>query len=114
VHAARIASFFFFIVVSMSTLALVACRAKDTPRSPEEICRESCAARATRCTDGECEIGCNMSLDRLVEHEGDRVIDCVKNAKETTCSDALWARCAVDLGPHADGGPPAPPPAPGE
>jgi hypothetical protein len=112
VCSARIA-FFVVIAVSLSTLGLVGCRAKDTPRSPEEICRESCAARATRCTDGECTMGCNMVLDRLVEHEGDRVIDCVAKANEQTCSDVLWTKCAVELGAHADGGPPAPRPAPG-
>ena len=96
--------------------ALAACKAADAPRTPEEICGSTCAERATRCSAADCARGCNLSLDRLIEGEGDKVIECV--AKSTSqvpdraCDDAAWAHCAVMIGPHLDGGPPSPPPAP--
>ena len=49
-------------------------------------------------------------LDRLAEGEGDRVIACVAKSSQRACTDRAWAYCAARVGPHADGGPPAPPP----
>ena len=86
-----------------------ACNAYAPPGSPEELCQRSCASRAQRCSDHECARGCAFILDRLVEHETDRVIGCV-GAGRGPCDDAVWAECAVKLGVHADGGPPLPPP----
>jgi len=31
------------------------------------------------------------------------------HASGAACDDRAWARCAALVGPHADGGPPAPP-----
>ncbi len=94
-----------------ASLALVcACNTAAPPRGPEETCARSCEARAAKCTDRECGRGCNLVLDRLAEHEGDRVVACVARAG-APCNDRAWARCAARVGPHADGGPPAPPPA---
>jgi hypothetical protein len=45
----------------------------------------------------------------LVEHEDGPVVACVARSKKS-CSDGTWAACAARVGPHADGGPPAPPP----
>jgi len=36
------------------------------------------------------------------------VLACIAKA-QSSCDDAAWARCAALVGPHADGGPPAPP-----
>jgi hypothetical protein len=52
-------------------------------------------------------------LDRLAENEGGRVLACVARAQQRAkaCGDRQWSFCATRIGPHADGGPPAPPPA---
>ncbi len=50
-----------------------------------------------------------MILDRLAEDLGEHVIACVATGARR-CSDAVWADCAARVGPHADGGPPGPPP----
>ena len=90
-------------------VALVACRASDPPNRPEETCARACAERARAvCTEGECERGCRLALDRLVEKEGERVLSCVATAKNRRCNDLLWADCAARVGAHADGGPPPP------
>jgi hypothetical protein len=91
--------------------ACCACNAESPPRGPEETCAKACASRAAQCSSHECARGCNLVLDRLVEHEGDRVVACVARAK-APCDDRRWAYCATRVGPHADGGPPAPPPPP--
>jgi hypothetical protein len=90
-----------------------ACSAEFPPRGPEETCAKACAARAPQCTTGECARGCNLVLDRLVEHEGDHVVVCVAKGG-AVCDDRRWARCAALIGAHADGGPPPPTPARGE
>jgi hypothetical protein len=36
------------------------------------------------------------------------VLACVAKA-QSSCDDPVWAKCAALIGPHADGGPPAPP-----
>src|SRR5260370_27689444 len=87
----------------------VACNAESPPRGPEETCFRACVARATQCSPHECARGCNLVLDRLVEHEGDHVLGCVARAKGP-CDDHAWAHCAALIGVHADGGPPPPPP----
>jgi hypothetical protein len=86
---------------------LAGCPSESPPRGPEAICAQACAAHAhSACGDRQCARGCNLVLDRLVEHEGDRVVACV--ASSTACDDRAWARCAALVGPHADGGPPPP------
>jgi hypothetical protein len=89
-------------------LALGACRAADPPTRPEEVCQHACADRAAQCSEHECTRGCAFILDRLIERETNRVVGCV--GKQKTCDDPVWANCAVLVGAHADGGPPAPPP----
>jgi hypothetical protein len=50
-----------------------------------------------------------MILDRIIERETHHVIACV--ARQTRrCADVVWAECAANIGAHADGGPPGPPP----
>jgi hypothetical protein len=123
-------------VIRLTLLALavagvmssIACNSQTPPRGPEETCAKACEARVTACTPEECWRGCNLILDRLAEHEGDRVLACVANetgtagaghatnaaspsgGKARACDDRLWAWCAVRIGDHADGGPPAAPP----
>jgi hypothetical protein len=98
------------LALIVSLLALVsACNSESPPRGPEETCAKSCEARATNCTRRECWRGCTLVLDRLAEHEGDRVVACVARSA-SSCSDRAWAHCATRVGPHEDGGPPAPPP----
>jgi hypothetical protein len=90
-------------------LALAGCNSTSPPSGPEATCAQACEARAPACKSHECDRGCNLILDRLAEGEGDRIIACV--AKGTTaCNDRAWAHCAARVGPHADGGPPAPRP----
>ncbi len=95
-------------VLVVTGLGLGACRSAERPRNPEEACAEACVSRAaSHCSDHECARGCRFVLDRLVEHEGERILACVSNAKGP-CDDALFAECAVHIGEHADGGPPPP------
>lgn len=89
---------------------IAACHSFEPPNRPLDTCRRSCESRAARqCSAGECARGCEFILDRLVEREGDNVIACVARGSRR-CTDAVWADCAAKIGPHADGGPPAPPP----
>jgi hypothetical protein len=99
------------IVFALFAASLTACNAHDAPTHPEEACAVSCTAKVTKCTADECARGCNLTLDRIVEREEDHVLACVAGA-HTPCNDSTWSACATDIGPHADGGPPAPPPAP--
>jgi hypothetical protein len=80
------------------------------PEGPLTACERACAVRVTACGVSDCRRGCGIVIDRWVEREGDRVLGCVAAAKPR-CDDRAWAACAVRVGPHADGGPPAPPPA---
>jgi hypothetical protein len=48
-----------------------------------------------------------LVLDRLIEREGDKVVACLANATPR-CDERTWAACAARVGPHVDGGPPAP------
>jgi hypothetical protein len=96
-------------VVSFSS---VSCRALEPTNKPIDACRRSCESKAKRqCTEAECARGCELILDRLVEHEGENVIKCVATGTRR-CTDVVWADCAARIGVHADGGPPGPlPPA---
>lgn len=71
---------------------------------------KACTTKAQRnCSEAECNRGCEMVLDRLVERETENVVSCVAR-RPRRCTDIVWAECAAMIGPHADGGPPAPPP----
>jgi hypothetical protein len=115
--------------VIRSTFALflaaltLGCNPKGPPRGPEETCVASCQHVAKSCQEEECWRGCNLVLDRLAENEGDRIVECVASMGAhqvhellfavppgLACDDRTWARCAVRVGVHSDGGPPAPPP----
>jgi hypothetical protein len=91
-------------------LGLAACRAEAPPRGIEATCAKSCEVSASQCSPRQCHRGCNLVMDRLAENQGDVVLACVRSRK--TCDDRAWARCATLVGPHADGGPPAPLPPP--
>ena len=89
-------------------LAAAACLAKAPPSTVEDTCAVACTSKAPGCTNTQCVRGCNLTIDRIAEHEEDHVLDCVARAR--VCEDAVWASCATLIGVHADGGPPAPPP----
>lgn len=96
-------------VSTLSALGAIACQPFATPpRGPEAACLAACGEHAARCGETACARGCNLVLDRLVEG-GDGVVACVARS-EGACDDRAWSRCAARVGPHADGGPPAPPP----
>ena len=48
-----------------------------------------------------------VTVYRGVERETDTVVSCVASAPRR-CTDVVWADCAAHVGPHLDGGPPAP------
>ncbi len=86
-----------------------ACHPTDATPGAEERCTARCIDKAPKCAPDSCERGCRFVLDRLVEHEGATVLACVaKSTHEQCAADSTWARCAVELGPYADGGPPPP------
>ncbi len=86
-----------------------ACNATDPTPGAEARCTARCLDEASRCAPTSCERGCRFVLDRLVEHEGATVLACVaRSTREQCASDSTWARCAVELGPYVDGGPPPP------
>jgi hypothetical protein len=89
----------------------VACAGPRAPSRPDEACAAACERRIPRCGATACARGCQLALDRLVEHEGPAVLACVA-ASPAACDDWLWADCAAHVGPHADGGPPPPPDTP--
>ncbi len=96
------------VVVLGVTVVLAACRAVEPTNKPVDTCQRTCEARASRqCSSSECERGCEFILDRLVEKETDNVIACVSRTPRR-CTDVVWADCAARIGPHLDGGPPAP------
>ena len=102
----RLWSFILLLVVSGS------CKAVEPTNKPIETCKRSCNSRASRqCSDNDCERGCEMILDRIIEREADHVINCV-GRQSRKCGDVVWAECAAMIGPHADGGPPPPSPPP--
>jgi hypothetical protein len=86
------------------------CRALQPSNRPVDACVQRCKTQASRqCSEAECERGCEFILDRLVERETNNVLACVVRTPRR-CTDVVWADCAVRIGVHADGGPPAPPP----
>ena len=89
---------------------VMACRAMEPTNKAIDGCIKRCTQKASRnCSEGECERGCEMILDRIIERESHHVIACV--ARQTRrCADVVWAECASNIGAHADGGPPGPPP----
>ena len=102
------------VLAVLAALALFgaapACRALEPANRPLDRCRLACVAKAKQaCSEDECERGCEFILDRLVEREGETVIACVAKHPRR-CNDVVWADCAAWVGPHADGGPPGPPP----
>jgi hypothetical protein len=100
--------------VAIAVVLAGGCRPASSakPTDVVDACTEACEAQAAKhCSEHDCERGCMFVLDRLVEHEQKSVLACVSSASGA-CDDALWARCAVYLGSHADGGPPPPPPPP--
>jgi len=92
-------------------LGLAACRAESPPRGIEATCAKSCEVSASQCSLRQCRRGCNLVMDRLAENQGQTVLACIVGARKA-CGDRAWARCATLVGPHADGGPPAPLPPP--
>ncbi len=91
---------------------LAACRALEPTNGPIDTCARSCKAKASRqCSADECDRGCELILDRIIERESELVITCVARSARR-CSDLVWADCAAHVGIHADGGPPGPPPPP--
>jgi hypothetical protein len=96
--------------VPIAVAAPGACRAVEPTNKPVDACIHACQTRASRqCAPTECERGCEFILDRLVEKETDTVVACVAKLPRR-CTDLVWADCAAQVGPHIDGGPPAPPP----
>jgi len=91
------------LVVAVAAIALGCPEPRDRP---DVACASVCEKRIVGCSEHECERGCAFVLDRLVEHEQDAVLGCMEKAGK--CEDAQWATCATRVGPHADGGPPAP------
>ena len=101
---------FFGVGVAVSVAVSVSgCRVFDPPARPDELCARACMTRAKQCVEDACYRGCLLASDRWAEGEAKAVIDCVA-AEDQRCTDEVWAKCAVRVGPHADGGPPAPPP----
>ena len=97
-----------FVLLALS--AVVACHVVAPPNRPVQSCIDRCVNVASKvCDEHACERGCQFILDRLVEREGDNVVSCVASMAKA-CDDRTWAHCAVHLGAHKDGGPPAPAP----
>lgn len=92
-----------------AVVLLGACHATSPPAGVEATCERACEANVKQCSREQCGRGCNLVLDRLTEHQGGKVLACVA-AGPPACDDRAWAHCATRIGPHADGGPPAPPP----
>ena len=95
---------------ALALAALVpACNATSPTPGAEARCTARCLDEAPRCEPASCERGCRFVLDRLVEHQGASIVECVARSTRETCArDSTWARCAVELGPYVDGGPPPP------
>ncbi len=97
-----------FVRILFPALALAACHTLVPPNAPEATCRSTCHARTGAvCSAAECGRGCEMTLDRTIEHESDVVLACVARSTRG-CNDTIWAECAARVGPRVDGGPPAP------
>lgn len=102
------------VTIGLSALSVLggmmfAC-GRPMPKTPVESCIAKCEQVASKqCSSDECARGCEFILDRLVEGERNNVLACVTRT-ERRCGDVVWASCAAHIGPHADGGPPGPPP----
>jgi hypothetical protein len=96
-----------FLAIGLGVVAF-ACQPAAPARGVEASCADACGSHAPGCGEVACARGCNLVIDRLVEHEGDAVVECVAKAGGS-CDDRTWARCAARVGPHVDGGPPPPP-----
>lgn len=94
--------------VLVPVAAAPACRAMSPANGPDSTCQAACRERAASvCNNTECGRGCNLVLDRIIEHEGNNVVACVSRSTRG-CTDTVWAECAARVGPRADGGPPPP------
>lgn len=99
------------LVLSLLSLTVVVAACPEPRNRPEVRCADACSVQAkARCSSVECERGCLFVLDRLVEREQSTVLACISSGNGP-CDDRAWAECAARVGPHADGGPAAPPPA---
>jgi hypothetical protein len=93
----------------VGALALFACIPEHPAPGPEARCADACTSGVHACTPAQCARGCRLVLDKLVEHEGSRVVACLARSTATRpCDDMTFAECAARTGPYADGGP-APP-----
>jgi ABC-type Fe3+-hydroxamate transport system substrate-binding protein len=88
-------------VASLVGLGVAACRALEPPTTPEGACIRRCEYALKKCSKVECERGCGLALDKLVEGEGERVFACLADAAKTRCDDRVWAVCAVRTGATA-------------
>lgn len=84
------------------------CHSLAPPNGPDSSCQRACHDRLGHlCNATQCERGCHLILDRVIEHESDTVLACLaKSTRE--CSETVWSECAARIGPRTDGGPPAP------
>ncbi|MCL2723952.1 MAG: hypothetical protein FWD69_05885 [Polyangiaceae bacterium] len=98
------------VAALLSVLLVAAACVRPEPKTPVAECVKKCSdVAASQCSSAECERGCEFILDRVVERETNQVLACVARGPRR-CGDVVWAHCAVHVGVHADGGPPAPPP----
>ncbi|HLK41219.1 MAG TPA: hypothetical protein VKU41_30920 [Polyangiaceae bacterium] len=65
-----------------------ACGVESPPTGPEETCVRACRTTAAQCSRDDCARGCELVLDRLVQHEGDHVLACVGQAQSAGSSEA--------------------------
>jgi hypothetical protein len=84
------------VALFLALLAVVACHVVAPPNRPVQGCIDRCTKVAAKVCD---EHAC----------ERDTVVACVAAAGKA-CDDRTWAHCAVHVGSHKDGGPPAPQP----
>ena len=96
------------LAAALAAAAVLACGALTPAATPEQACLARCRGPRSPCSAAECERGCGLALDKLVEGQGPTILACVARARR--CDDPTWARCAVYTGRYADGGPPPPPP----
>lgn len=93
------------LAASIGLVTMLACRGAV---APEERCADACEQHVKdRCSSRECARGCAFILDRIVEREDGNVLACLARGRGA-CDDEAWAGCAAAIGPHIDGGPPAP------
>jgi hypothetical protein len=88
--------------VLLVTLLASGCRALDATNHVDLGCLDACRAELPSCERVQCERGCTLMNDRIVERQTQTVLACMKKAK--TCSDPEFAACAARVGPFVDGG----------